>query len=740
MPFQLIRHQHLFASSILFLSCINAASAQENQSTAPTLSPAENKDKAQQIEVKAKSEADNARRDTAAKTVITNEELMRYGDTNINDAMKRVPGVLVVKDQMQLPGMNGRYTQILIDGEPPRGITIADLPMNLIERVEIYRAGSAQFSSQAMAGTINIILKRVPSNKQAQIKLNLTNTYKPSGNVEWLSSDKIDNLSYSISLSARDNGALLSAPFVSHSEIFDEVDTKKQAYEFRSQRNMQAQGIRVNPRIQYKTEGGSSFTSSSSFNFNRNHFAGDERYDFLVGDTLPIWRTLRNSRADTQFGNTSLRMLSSVGDAKLDINTSANIYHFSDTTRDNTYSPNKLAFYQRDVNTNTKNLGFSNTGKITAPGNEEHDIVTGWSYSNANNHNRRQEIQFNYVPQTSESGLQTTLANIDKFAVFVQDEWKFRKHSSAYFGLRWEAVKIQSEGSTQEKLRHQSSVFSPIVQSLWQLNPENNDRLRLGLSRTYQAPADFYLISPIYKSANNSFLSPNFRGNPALRPELAWSLDAAYEHNGKDDWNYNLRAKLRSITGLHRDNVSQENGVWWMMYVNAGNALAKSLEFDTQFPLKRFIENAPNIDVSLDLSKHWSTVTYRIDAHDLSTAYTAKHSTDSILDPIISSIKLGFDYRANDLPLNLGSNFRYSEGHWQLSSKTQRELSSNPLDIDLYATWKFNKQSLLRFSIDNLMKHGFNYLSERITPDERSLTSYRNPAFRKVSLGFEHRF
>jgi outer membrane receptor for ferrienterochelin and colicin len=132
-------------------------------------------------------------------------------------------------------------------------------------------------------------------------------------------------------------------------------------------------------------------------------------------------------------------------------------------------------------------------------------------------------------------------------------------------------------------------------------------------------------------------------------------------------------------------------------------------------------------------------VTYRTDTNDL-TVYTAKHSTDSILDPIIFSIKLGLDYRAKDLPLNLGSNLRYSKGHWQLSSKTQREFASNPFEIDLYATWKFNKQSQLRLSVDNLMKRSFNYLSERVAPEQRSFTTYRNPAFRKLSLGFEHRF
>lgn len=743
---KLLRYSHRSFPKTLFLAgllAIHSDSFAQEVTKASTETPApkviETKDKTLQVEVKANNEIDIAKRDTAAKTVISNEDLMRYGDTNLNDAMKRVPGVLVVKDQLQLPGMNARYTQILIDGEPPRGVTIADLPMSLIERVEIYRTGSAQFSSQAMAGTINIVLKRVPSNKQAQIKVHLSNTYKPSSSVEWLSSDKLGDLSYSLSMSVRDSGGQMSAPFSVKTDVYNATDQVLQSYELKVKRDIQARDVRINPRIQYKTKGGSTITLTSSINFSQNNFTNNDRYDFYFGDTLPVSRFIGKGQNETKAGNTNLRLLSSFGRTKLDINTGLNVRLVSNESSTNTYSKDQRALYQRDVNTQGKNLVFSNSGKITVPSNAEHDIVTGWSYSNADSNNRRRERQFNYADKSTDPSFQTTLAKIDKLAVFAQDEWKYSKLSAAYFGLRWEAIKIQSEGNSQDNLRHQSSVFSPIAQGLWLLNPENTDRLRLGLSRTYQAPADSFLISPINKLANNSLSLPNFRGNPSLRPELAWTLDAAYEHSGKDDWNYNLRAKLRNITDLHQGNISQENGVWWMMYVNAGNAIAKSLEFDTQFPLKRFVEPAPKVDISLDLSKHWSRVSYRADPNDL-TDYLKQHDGDRILDPTIFSIKLGLDYKANDLPLSIGSNLRYVKAHSQLTSKTQRTLSSNSHEIDLYSSWKFNKQSQLRFSIDNLLKRRFRNVSEDVTPMLRSLTTLNNPGFRRVALNYEHKF
>ena len=51
--------------------------------------------KLEKIEVK--SDADGERREsTAAKTVVTREEIVKYGDTTVLEAMKRLPGVTVV--------------------------------------------------------------------------------------------------------------------------------------------------------------------------------------------------------------------------------------------------------------------------------------------------------------------------------------------------------------------------------------------------------------------------------------------------------------------------------------------------------------------------------------------------------------------------------------------------------------------------------------------------------------------
>lgn len=72
--------------------------------------------------------------------------------------------------QVRINGLEGPYSQILIDSRPIfsalAGVYgIEQIPANMIERVEVLRGGgSALFGSNAIAGTINIITKEPKSN------------------------------------------------------------------------------------------------------------------------------------------------------------------------------------------------------------------------------------------------------------------------------------------------------------------------------------------------------------------------------------------------------------------------------------------------------------------------------------------------------------------------------------------------------------------------------------------------
>jgi iron complex outermembrane recepter protein len=94
----------------------------------------------------------------------------RFEPLTVGDALKRVPSAaflsdVIEADGLRLRGLDPGYTQILVDGErlpggnADRSFFVDRIPAELIERVEIVRSSSARRSGDAMAGTLNIVLR-----------------------------------------------------------------------------------------------------------------------------------------------------------------------------------------------------------------------------------------------------------------------------------------------------------------------------------------------------------------------------------------------------------------------------------------------------------------------------------------------------------------------------------------------------------------------------------------------------
>ena len=102
---------------------------------------------------------------SVAKQIYGREELDRFGDTNALDVLRRLPGVNVGSGGPRMRGLGAGYTQILINGDPaPQGFNLDQLSPSQIERIEVPHAPTAEQSTQAVAGTINIIPKEAPCN------------------------------------------------------------------------------------------------------------------------------------------------------------------------------------------------------------------------------------------------------------------------------------------------------------------------------------------------------------------------------------------------------------------------------------------------------------------------------------------------------------------------------------------------------------------------------------------------
>ncbi|MCE7797595.1 TonB-dependent receptor [Sphingobium sufflavum] len=99
-----------------------------------------------------------------------NEYFQRFEPLTAGDALKRVPSVtflsdVIESDGVRLRGLAPAYTQILINGErvpgssADRSFFMDRIPAELIDRVEIVRSSSARRTGDAIAGTLNIVLR-----------------------------------------------------------------------------------------------------------------------------------------------------------------------------------------------------------------------------------------------------------------------------------------------------------------------------------------------------------------------------------------------------------------------------------------------------------------------------------------------------------------------------------------------------------------------------------------------------
>lgn len=110
----------------------------------------------------------------------------RTNSVNLAQGLNFQPGVRVESNcqncgfqQVRINGLEGPYTQILLDSRPIfsslSGVYgIEQIPASMIERVEVMRGGgSALFGSSAIAGTINIITKE-PSRNSGMLSHTIT--------------------------------------------------------------------------------------------------------------------------------------------------------------------------------------------------------------------------------------------------------------------------------------------------------------------------------------------------------------------------------------------------------------------------------------------------------------------------------------------------------------------------------------------------------------------------------------
>ena len=654
----------------------------------------------QKVEISGAKGYDERRQDTASKIVVTQEEILRYGDTNIGDVLKRLPGVTIGGVQgrgggIRFRGLGNGYTQVLLNGEPsPPGFSLDSISPDIIERIEIIRGANAELSNQSIAGAINIVLRKAISTAQREVKLGgQEENGRFGGNASVQLSDKAGRLSYSIS------GNLIRGNFKRPAQIQRiGTDSNGQVNELSNTDTLNVgnfTGIGLAPRINWNLENGDTFTNQSFLNANRFIGTNSEVEKVTLGPLPPY--SFDNQRVKSQAVNarSNLNWVHKLADsAKLDVKFGVDYNKRTSDVSLFGFDENNAPNLQRTSESSSTDKGFTWVGKYTAPFFTDHSFVAGWDGAFSKRSDTRDQVD---VLLGTQNRLRPINLNEDfdadvlRIAAYAQDEWAVSKAFSVYFGLRWEGLTTRSAGNTYAKVRNTSSVFSPVLQTLWKLPDSKNDQVRFGISRTYKAPSTNSLIPRRNISNNNTATSADSIGNPNLKPELAWGVDTAFEHFLTDGGLLSANIYFRHINDITRTILTFENGLYTNTPQNVGIANTYGLELEAKFPLRSIIKDAPNIEFRSNLSFNGSRLT---------TVPGPNNRLDS-QTPV--SANIGLDYKFDSIPLTLGGNFNFQNAGQVRISETQTSYGTPKRVLDLYGLWKFSPKTSLRLSAGNAL-------------------------------------
>lgn len=684
---------------------VQSAMAQEGPPADAAPRPAAKLDRVE-INSRPQSDSDLRRKSQVAKQIYGREELDKFGDTNVADVLKRLPGVTMQGSAPRMRGLGSGYTLILINGDPaPPGFDLSQLDPAQVERIEITKGPTADQSAQAVAGAINIILKDPPKVRQRDLRLSMSyNAARPTPAATFTYGERKGGLSYSIPVSA----------FEWRGEN-DSVTTREQpGIDYNPSKATQAthadfwgHGVNSTPRVNWKISDDESLNLLAFLQKGHWHTRNTSENDVEEGKpsldanslSLGTFQMLRgNLQYQNRFSDSQrIELKASVQDVRATFNNDAFALDTPTLTM-----PERVSFG------NNKDRSYTQSGKYAQLLGDEHSLAVGWELESR----RRDELRtvlIDGVPQLPGIDGLPFAARIQRQALYVQDEWEISPQWSAYLGLRSERISTESASEGDTDPRNVSRVTTPLLHVNYKLDPKGRDLIRASLTRSYKAPDMSALLarpalSSLYPDPTtpNTELSPDHIGNPGLKPELATGLDVAYEKYLSGGGLISIGGFYRSVNNLIRTVTSTEAETvdyataqrFISRPINFSKAQTAGLEFEIKGRAGELLPSLFSAKLPLNLRGSFSYYHSRVEALP---------GPNNRLDGQQPwSGNLGFDYRLTSLPVNMGASLVFTPGYTTTQTTSQSLEQSRSRGLDMFAQWMFSRTTSLRLAVNNL--------------------------------------
>ncbi len=675
------------------------------------------------------------RSDEAIQTLEYDQDyFQRFEPLTAGDALKRMPSVTFLSDVIEsdgarLRGLDPGYTQITINGEKvpgsnaDRSFFLDRIPAELIDRVEIVRSSSATRSGDAVAGTLNIVLRDAYELDGGYAKLGFLGfddgEIKESIGAVWGGKVGAGRLLLGANIQGRYN------PKIKESQRFGdspENDPNFRINEFdnREDQTDTRDGTDTSFNLSYSMEFGDHTELDISgvyVNTDRDEIERSFEYDDPSAINGPVslgGNLLTDNANDVTIEQDSY---SAYVDLEHDWSAGETEFKFGFSSFDNQE-------YETEHEIDFEDLEYS--GELATVDITDEEFLMELSHELDFGDDK--ELEFGVFYQAKDRST-LILAAENELEDLTIASWDQFSDNPASLGLPWTDLSAADGGDNQidetrldvyvalsgesEKLiwevgvRYETTdveitdltadddslqesdydMFLPSAHFAYNLGEEN--RFTGSVARTNRRPR-FDFISPALlegELGDNDLL-----GNPELDPETAWGIDLGYERRIAKSGVFGVNIFYRDVTDLIEiANTGEEGdegeGTFVLTPENTGDGEVWGIEFDLSAPLTAF--NMPNTGVFANLSLLDSSI------DDFAGERKFNNQSDYVYNA-------GFIQSFPDIDLSFGVTYR-KQGDAEERIVAEEVTTSYGADLEIFVEKSFGKNITVRAVGSNLL-------------------------------------
>ncbi len=644
--------------------------------------------------------------------VVDQTEIDRFNERTAGDVLRRLPGVVFggaagESKDVRVRGLDKEYSQVLINGRripgggEKREFQLDQLPVDLIERIEVIRSPSADMDSQGIAGTINIILKNIPQEpifsfnaggsqiKGQEVKPNISLSY----------GEQADNFGYLLNINAQQRQLLKDKTKESfkadgsadkketETEVkeFDEVQLAPRFSWVLSERDtlnvepllLSSKEDKIKEKGKFKANGDSDGKELEDENKERLHWAVNTQWQhvFTSGNEFTLGLNVQESQENKDKEKQAFK-----GDDSLD----------------------KVTDEREDKS--DKEWLLSLSGKKFMG--DQHALKMGIEVANKDRVKDKTSTEIKNGTATDKTeGKDLYEITEQRINAYILDEYSLSERHLLTPGMRveWTETDVTSGAGDEEK--NEYAFWSPSLHYVFKISEQTN--VRSSIARTVRRPK-FDEIVPFVETNDGDLNKPDKAGNPDLVSEVANGIDIGADHYFADRLgNVGINVFYRDISDKIETRVSTNtsNGRVESKPENVGEATLKGVELDASSNMAF---------IGLDNLTLKGNITF-LDGEVVDIETGAKTPFKEQADYVYN---LGFDHQLPTVGVQWGMNLNaISERETDKVEDGKRtlEILKSEQNLNLYVRKSLGKDYELRFSVQNILevdkdkhKTGFN--------------------------------